>query len=261
MKRKWIDLFLFYSTVMIIVSGIVLYIMPHGRVAYFTGWTFLGLGKDAWDNLHVVFGILMVIVAVWHIVVNWKVLKKYLIAKESLFSLLIVVFIIFGTVNNLQPFKAVSDFEEYVKSLWPQNKYQIPIAHGELLTLNDFCKKLGINETEALKTLKMNGISAELDETLKEIAQKNNKTPVEIYQMIKNSKKEQTVKQTFMPGSGIGRMSLEEFCKKYHIDINKAMNNLKEKGIKADKKMTLREIAFKNNLTPIDIAEIITGNE
>ncbi|WP_457563210.1 DUF4405 domain-containing protein, partial [Caminibacter pacificus] len=123
MKRKWIDLFLFYSTVMIIFSGIVLYIMPHGRVAYFTGWTFLGLGKDAWDNLHVIFGILMVIVTIWHIVVNWKVLKKYLIAKESLFSLAIVVFIIFGTVNNLQPFKAVSDFEEYVKSLWPQNKY------------------------------------------------------------------------------------------------------------------------------------------
>jgi len=54
--RKWIDLFLFYSTLIIIISGIVLYIMPHGRVAYFTGWKFLGIDKDGWDNLHVIFG-------------------------------------------------------------------------------------------------------------------------------------------------------------------------------------------------------------
>jgi hypothetical protein len=257
MKRKWIDLFLFYSTVLIIITGIVLYIMPHGRVAYFTGWKFLGLDKDAWDNLHVMFGFLMVIVAIWHIIVNWKPLKKYLFQKESLISLVIVAIVVIGTVKNVYPFKLVSDLEEQIKNSWEVSKAEIPIAHGELLSLKDFCKKLNIPLKDAVSKLKQKGIEFSVDETLKEIALKNNTTPYKIYQIIKNGDVSgKTVK--FLPGSGIGRMSLEDFCKKYHIDLKKALKKLEQNGIKARKDETLKEIAFKSGILPVKIAQMIS---
>jgi predicted transcriptional regulator len=226
----------------------------HGRVAYFTGWTFLGLGKDEWDNLHVIFGFLMVFVAIWHIILNWKPLKKYIFQKESLYALIIVGIIIFGTIKNIQPFKAVSDFENYIKNSWEVNKIGVPIAHGELLTLKEFCKRLGIPLSKAEKILQNEGIKFNESQTLKEIAKLNNTTPVAIYEKIKNLQKNE---MTFVPGSGIGRMTLEEFCKKYNINLKKALNILKRKGINAKKDQTLREIAFSHNLTPIDIAQML----
>ncbi|GAB6045128.1 DUF4405 domain-containing protein [Caminibacter profundus] len=259
--RKWIDLFLFYSTLIIIISGIVLYIMPHGRVAYFTGWKFLGIDKDGWDNLHVIFGFFLVIVAVWHIVFNWRVLKKYLFQKESIFALLIIALVSIGTIKNIQPFKSVSDLEEYIKNSWEVSKSEIPIAHGELLSLEEFCAKLNIPLNEAIKKLKEKGVQFNVNETLKEIANKNNLTPDKVYEIIKPKKNSNSQNVKFIPGSGIGRMSLDDFCKKYSCDANEAIKILKAKGINAKKTQTLREIAFSNNLTPVDIAEMIKKGE
>ena len=252
MKRKWIDLLLFYATVMIIISGIVLYIMPHGRVAYFTGWKFLGVDKDGWDNIHVIFGFLMVIVAVWHIVINWKVMKKYLLQKESVFALLITAVVTVGTVANIQPFKSVSDLQEMIKDSWDVNNKAIPISHGELMSLKEFCERLNINLDVAVKKLKSKNFTFSVNDTLKTIAKNNNTTPADIYEIIKNAK---TV--TAMPGSGYGKMTLEEVCKKEGINVNECLNKLQNKGIKAGPKETLREIAFPNGVTPVDIIDMI----
>lgn len=252
MKRKWIDLLLFYATVMIIVSGIVLYIMPHGRVAYFTGWKFLGVNKDGWDNIHVIFGFLMVVVAVWHIIVNWKVMKKYLLQKESVFALLITAVITIGTVANIQPFKSVSDLEEMIKNSWDVNKKAIPISHGELLSLKDFCERLNINLNKAVQKLKSKGYSFNINDTLKTIAKNNNTTPADIYEAIKNAKTVSPVQ-----GSGFGRMTLKEVCQKEGVDVNVCVKKLESKGIKASADKTLREIAFPNGITPMDIIDMI----
>jgi len=252
MKRKWIDLLLFYATVMIIVSGIVLYIMPHGRVAYFTGWKFLGIDKDGWDNLHVIFGFLMVIVAIWHMLINWKVMKKYLMQKESIFALLITAIISIGTLTNIQPFKSVSDLEDMIKNSWEVSKVDIPLAHAELLTLKELCQKLNIPYQSAAKILENKKIIFNAQDTLKEIAKKNNTTPNKIYELIKNANSPYI-------GTGLGMMSLSEVCQKEGIDLKVCLNRLKKEGINAKKDDTLRELAFSHNLRPIDILNIIKG--
>jgi hypothetical protein len=196
MKRKWIDLLLFYATVMIILSGIVLYIMPHGRVAYFTGWKFLGIDKDGWDNLHVIFGFLMIIVAIWHIIVNWKVMKKYLLQKESIFALLITAIISIGTLTNIQPFKSVSVLEEMIKNSWEVNNEAIPVKKTESVSimpggeygrmaLEEVCKKENIDVNKCIEKLKQKGIKTNPKSTLREIASPNRLTPIDIIDMIK----------------------------------------------------------------------------
>lgn len=251
MKRKWIDLLLFYSTLVLIFSGIVLYVMPHGRIAYFTGWKFLGIDKDGWDDVHVIFGFFMSVVVLFHIIVNWRVMKKYLFQKESLFSLIIVIFLIAGSVFKIQPVKSVIDFEEFVKNSWEVNKRSVPIAHGELLSLKDFCSKLNINLNDAVKKLKRKGFKFDVNDSLKKIAQKNGVTPVEIYDIIKSSS------VYGESGKGYGNMTFKKFCEKEKVDFNECIAKLKEKGIKFSKTETLRDIALSNGKSVLEIIKII----
>ncbi len=75
---SWISTFLFYATVLVILTGMVLYIMPPGRVAYWTDWRLQGLDKDQWEAIHILFGLLMMFPAVWHLYFNWKPFRRYL---------------------------------------------------------------------------------------------------------------------------------------------------------------------------------------
>jgi len=269
--RKWIDLFLFYFSLILVISGVVLYIMPHGRVAYFTGWTFLGLDKDQWDGLHIISGLVIGVVAVIHTIINWKPLKNYLFKRESLLALGITGVVIAGTITNFPPFKWVFQLEESIKNSWDVNRYQIPIAHGELLTLAQFCQKLGIPLSKAEELLKKRGIQFTPSQTLKEIGEKNGLTPVKIYQIIKPAgEKKPTLPgnnspQTgnsssgknfppLQPGSGIGFLTISQFCQKYGCNPSQVLENLHRQGIEADSQTPLREIARSNGIPPYQLA-------
>ena len=251
MGRKWIDLLLFYASLVILVTGVVLYIMPKGKVAYFTGWTLFGIDKDGWDALHIVFGMLIVIVAIWHIVYNWKIMKKYLLQKESLYALIITLGISAGTLMNIQPFKSILDLQDAIKSSWEDQKVEIPIAHAELLTLKEFCKKLNINLDSAVNKLKAKNYKFNIDETLKSISRNNNSSPVKIYGIIKSNVYKTETRY------GYGRMSLKEICKKEGIKIDECLAKLNKQGIKANPDDKLKDLAFSHNLTPLDIIKII----
>jgi len=58
-------------------------------------------------------------------------------------------------------------------------------------------------------------------------------------------------------GSGLGQMSLEEVAKNYAIDLEKALDNLEKKGIKADKNSKMKPIAEELNTTPFDLFDIL----
>ena len=71
--RSFISFLLTWSFAILIVSGIVLYIAPHGRVAHWVNWRLLGLTKDNWAAIHTIIGYLFMIVAVVHFVFNYRV--------------------------------------------------------------------------------------------------------------------------------------------------------------------------------------------
>ncbi len=50
-----------------IVTGIVLYVVPQGRVAYWTDWHLISLAKDVWSNIHIVFGAIFIVSGVLHL--------------------------------------------------------------------------------------------------------------------------------------------------------------------------------------------------
>ncbi len=82
--QRFVSLTALLSFIIIFVSSGVLYFIPDRSVTSWSGWNFLGLDKQQWDNLHINLGILFLIMLVWHIYFNWKPIKNYLKVKKEL---------------------------------------------------------------------------------------------------------------------------------------------------------------------------------
>ncbi|MBK5106401.1 MAG: DUF4405 domain-containing protein [Burkholderiales bacterium] len=63
------------------VTGLVLFVTPPGRVAYWTNWALLGPEKSDWAAVHIVFSLLFVLAGLIHLFFNWKPFKHYLLDK------------------------------------------------------------------------------------------------------------------------------------------------------------------------------------
>ena len=49
--RRIVSFATLVSFILLLVTSVVLYIVPHGRVAYWSEWRLLGLGKEQWGAL------------------------------------------------------------------------------------------------------------------------------------------------------------------------------------------------------------------
>jgi hypothetical protein len=65
--RRIVSLSMMLSIVGMLVSSIILYIVPQGRIAYWSGWTLLGLSKSQWGAIHTNLGFLMLVSGSFHI--------------------------------------------------------------------------------------------------------------------------------------------------------------------------------------------------
>ncbi len=70
--RAFTSLSSLVSFILLLFTGIILYIQPHGRVAYWIKWNFLGLEKDQWGNIHIFSGLLFLVAGGFHLYYNWK---------------------------------------------------------------------------------------------------------------------------------------------------------------------------------------------
>jgi len=66
-----------------VLTSIVLFIVPQGRVAYWADWRLWGLTKTDWGNIHINLGLLFLIALFVHIYYNWKPLISYLKNKAK----------------------------------------------------------------------------------------------------------------------------------------------------------------------------------
>ena len=130
---KWRGLATFLLTLGMlveIVSGIILYITPPGRFAYWTNWTLWGLSKGDWRAVHTIFGYLLLIIIGMHLYFNWRIIVHFFWNKvrstfnlkwEFAVSALIIVFIFAGTLWYIPPFSTIMDFGARAKQSWEKN--------------------------------------------------------------------------------------------------------------------------------------------
>lgn len=109
-----ISLLLAFGFLILLVSGLVLYVAPQCRVADEIMWRMLGLSKTRWQSVHLTFAFVSLILACIHLFVfNWKVLLSYarrgartvLFLRPELFcSLVIAGVLLAGAALLLPPF-------------------------------------------------------------------------------------------------------------------------------------------------------------
>ena len=178
------------------LTGLVLYIEPHGRVAYWTEWRFIGLGKEHWDGIHIVSGIFFIVTGAFHIYFNWKPLIGHIRIKlaegirlriEFAISSALAIFIAASVLWHIPPIAYLLDLNEYIKGSWVQRaEDKPPYGHAELDSLESFCSKMHIDLEQALTKLKKLKIEvSSSEEKIKSIAKRNDVRPADIYHIIK----------------------------------------------------------------------------
>jgi succinate dehydrogenase hydrophobic anchor subunit len=264
--RAFISFGLIYSFIFIFISGILLYVAPPGRYAHWVNWTLFGFTKEGWQSVHTVFSFAFVILSVFHLfTANWKIFLSYLKTKTSTklnrkrefyFSTLFAIVFFFGIIFSIPPFSSVMYIGEYLTGSWEKTEEEPPVPHAEQLTLAELAEQLKLSSVNNI-TRKLEIYKIKYDDTdiqsLKDIAKKNETTPINIYNKI--TRKTENERQ----GSGIGRKTIEDFAVEIGKTPQKVMEILKKKGIKVEKGETLRDIGKNNDMPPRDIYKLISN--
>ena len=193
--RKVTSLTALLSFIFLLATGIALYFVPHGRVAYWSDWHLCGLSKTRWENLHVNIGVLFLLAIFLHLHRNWKPIANYLKNKSkrlviftrefNVASILLLVFCL-GTYFEIPPLSWVLDIGESIKDAAVERYGEPPYRHAERSSLKLFVKKTELDIEESLARLKKAGVKFENEsQSIMEVAVANGITPEELYQIMK----------------------------------------------------------------------------
>ncbi len=262
--KKITSLSLGFAFLIMSYTGIMLFIVPHGKVAYWSDWHLLGLSKGQYGDLHTTSMVMFLSFAILHIYYNWKPLISYMkdkskkisfTKKEFLIALLINVIFVVGTLTMIPPFKTFLDFGGGIKDYWAKEYGEPPYGHAEETKLNVICRKLHINLEEAKSKLKQSGITFQENETLKHIARVNQTSPSAIFKLIKVNVKDDNGKEV---PSSLGRRTLQDLSDMGKIDLKKAIATLKEKGLKdPDTGTKIKHLADELEMKPLALYKLI----
>lgn len=265
--RGFVSLYIALSFLIMTLSGIVLFLSPAGRVANWSNWRYIGLLKSQWQSVHTIFTFIFVIAISFHLFYNWRPLFAYLkmrigthikLRKEIIGASLLALLVFALTVNDTTPFSSVMNFGQNLKDSWSTQNTEPPIPHAEEQTIQNFSETIKLPSNELRTKLASKGIHIDNDSTtIKEISKQNNLSPSEIYKLVQATTNQPISIPT--EGRGYGRKTIEQICTELKISTDDGLNRLRAKGINADKDEKLKDVAARNNLVPIDIANTITG--
>lgn len=180
------------SFVGMIFTGVILFVVPPGRIAHWTGWTMLGLTKHEWIALHDWSSIVFVVGSILHIYLNWsclisyfkdRVSKAFAFRAEWILAVVVCALVFAGTVWDIRPFSSLMDWNESIKHSWDTPRRQAPVVHAELLTLRELANKSeGVDLDTMIANLAGHGITVKSpDVVVGELAEAHDMTPSQLY--------------------------------------------------------------------------------
>ncbi len=269
--RAFVSLYMTLSFLIMIVSGFILYLAPAGRIAKWTHIYILGLEKEEWQAIHTIFTFLFVIAGGFHLWYNWKPLLSYLrrklqnsfaLRKELYVSSLFTILLFAFTLYNLPPFSTVMEWGEALTESWESEETEPPVPHAEAMTFSELAQTIDKPVEVLISSLKTHHINVEKDEIIKDAAERNDLSPMELFEKM-NTVNNISAASPYA-GRGLGRKSLQEVCQTLQLDMQESVHRLEQNGIKASPEMTLKDIAANYDMKPVDILNMInlqtTGN-
>lgn len=266
--RKVTSLTALWSFALLVITSVILYIMPAGRVAYWADWQLWGLSKTQWGELHINFGVLLLLSMVLHVYLNWGPIVNYMktrAKKLRIFTpdfnlaMAVAVLVAVGTYLQVPPFSTVIALSENFKDAGSEKYGEPPYGHAELSTMKTFTARMGWNLDESLERLKQNEIQVEgPNQTLLSIARLNRLSPRHVYDAMKPAVV--SIPGAELPDSpppGIGRRPLADICQEYGINLPTLMRKLGEHKISASAELPLKDIAIQHNMAPQDLYDLV----
>jgi len=286
--RPFFSLLAAVSFIGMTFTGVILFVVPPGRIANWTGWTLLALTKHQWIGLHDWFSIIFVVASGFHLYFNWKPFVSYFKSKitrafalraEWVAALVVCVIVFVGTVIGVTPFSSLLEWNENIKNSWDSPQQRGPILHAELLTLSELSVKVpGVEIETMLENLKQHGIEVESpDAVLGELAEANDFTPAQLYNITlgqrgagrgggSGAQHGGGIGGSFGAqsgegrGGGFGRLTLKQYCEQIGLDVDTAVQKLKNKGFQAAPETTIRAIADSADVYPSQVRDIIEAS-
>ena len=266
--RRVTSLTALISFMLMLLTSVILYIVPHGRVAYWSDWRLWGLSKTQWADLHINLGILFLLAVFLHIYYNWRPLTAYLknrakqmvvMTRDFNIAILITMVVALGTYVMVPPFSSVLNLAESIKDAAIQKYGEPPFGHAELAPLATLAKKTGLDPKASLAALKAAGIRFDSPQQITlDVAKANGMTPKALYAaMSKDATSAQTAGMPEVPPPGSGNKTLALLCDEYGLDAEELITDLRAKGLHIDRDQKLKDSAVKNDISPIALYDLI----
>ncbi len=268
--RAFTAFLLLWAFVVLLVSGLVLYVAPPGRVANWTNWRLLGLTKGQWESVHTILSFAFVVGALFHILkFNWKVLLNYLKKKaasglryrrELVTSLVLSVLFLAGSAADVPPFAQIMNFGEFVKNSWAEPEEEPPVPHLELQPLAKVARGLSLTPERAVKILQRKGVAVQdTTETLREIAERAHLSAREVYSLLREIGERNNGDQEFGPGSGLGRLTVPEVARRLGVPVDTVVARLEKHGLQVQPETTVRDLAKQADKRPYEVMKWMEG--
>lgn len=192
--RAFISLFMFLDFIFIALTGIILYIAPPGRIAYWVNWKLAGIDKTGLQTVHTVFAFFFIIATIFHIYYNWTVFCNYIISKargtlnrkvEILVSVTITLIVLIGSIAAIPPFSTIMKWGDILKDSWHSEAEKPPIPHAELMNVQEISEKTGVPLETAMTRLTAAGIKIKrAEQRIAGIAKKNDMSARKVFMVI-----------------------------------------------------------------------------
>jgi len=268
MLRKITSLTSFLSFIVTLLTSVVLYIVPQGRVAYWADWHLWGLSKDQWTDIHVTVGTLFFVMLLLHIWLNWKPILAYMknkahemvvMTKPMVVSVVLTLFVTVGTLLHLPPMQQVLELSASIKEDAVSVYGNPPYGHAELSPLKKFCGFLGFDADQALANLQAKGYEGvTLETSIKDIANAKGVSPQQVFDDIRGAHGgDPFAALPASPPEGTGRLKLADLCKTFGLPVDAAVSKLAAKSITADPEQTMKEIAQAYGMSPKEIYALL----
>ncbi|QJB55424.1 DUF4405 domain-containing protein [Pseudodesulfovibrio sp. zrk46] len=264
MLRKITSLTSFISFIVTLITSVVLYVVPQGRVAYWADWHLMGLSKEQWGDIHITVGTLFLVMLFIHLWLNWKPIMSYMKNKSRemvvmtapmIISVLLTLFVAVGTLFHLPPMQQLLDLGASIKDAAAETYGNPPYGHAELSPLKKFCGFLGFDAKEALAALQQAGYEGvTLESRIVDIAASKGVSPQQVLNTIRGALGgDPFAGLPAMPPEGTGKLRFADLCTSFGLPLDDALSKLASLSIQADGDMTMKEIGNKNGISPKEV--------
>ncbi len=280
--RSFVAFMVTWSFLAAVVTGIILFVVPQGRIANWVEWSLFGLTKDDWAGIHISFTFIFIIAGILHLYpYNWKQWKHYLAERvgnrlnfarpkmELLLSVVLSAFVVVGSIADWPPMNYLYQANDWAKAAWViEAAYEPPFGHAEEVSLATFAKKQDMDLAAAEEALRAKGLVYGSDrDSLGKIAAANGISAMDVYAVIKPLERragptsdtvytEERVEDLFT-GTGVGGKTVATLCAEAKVDCALALRRLADRDILARPEDDMKSIGDSAGIRPTDVLKIM----